>query len=472
MRKTFVIAFRDYLAAVKTKSFLISLALMPLIVAGGSVIGRWSQSVVDTSEKRIAVIDRTAFDQVSTATQPATVPGTPTTPTTPTTEGGGIDLGGLLDSTSGGPDLRPLYQVLTEAAQERDEAIRDEETGKLKQAPYTIEPVTLNDPTAKELAAERLKLSDRVRKGELFAFIEIGPSIISSSPEAYTEYQRKAKAAAESLEAFDDENDDGIPDISDLPQEVLELQDQTAIRYSSKSTTNPEVQGWIKAVLTDVIQRRRLSGLKVPEDKVLSLVRPLEINQRALAIETDDGAIGYEPAPNPVAGLLVPFFQRFPALFPDSDRRLPADDEHHRGKAASHRRSVAWKRSTVRVDARQAARRCGNQLDVGRDLRRGFVPRGLAVQRAGLRGRRHDPLVRSVRFTGHADGRRAQRCRRSCRDEPERSPEYPDTDRAPADGTGNGGVQRRPESAGATRLPVHVVPRHDPDHERDADYDS
>src|SRR3984957_7767851 len=59
MRKILVIAGREYNAAVKTKAFLISLVVFPVLI-GGAVVMQWFlKDQVDTSEKRFAVIDRT-----------------------------------------------------------------------------------------------------------------------------------------------------------------------------------------------------------------------------------------------------------------------------------------------------------------------------------------------------------------------------------------------------------------------------
>ena len=65
MRKVFVIAQREYKAAVQTRAFLISLVVLPILI-GGSVLLQWFvKDQVDTSEKRFAVIDRTPHEQLA-----------------------------------------------------------------------------------------------------------------------------------------------------------------------------------------------------------------------------------------------------------------------------------------------------------------------------------------------------------------------------------------------------------------------
>lgn len=296
MRKTIVIALRDYLAAVKTKSFLISLALMPVLVVAGMLVGRLSENVVDTTEKKIAIIDHTALAQAEASTRPAV----------------GDGAGSPVLEAAGLADRRPLYQILNEAAQKRNAEMQNKETGEFRRAPYVIDPVELEDFSDEDLERKRLELSDSVRAGDLFAFVEIGPMIISTAPQDLMKLSEAGQEASEAAAEMNIDSDSATAALTaTLPREIADLQDLYGIRYSSKSATNPEVQAWIGAVLTPAIQSRRLQGINVPADKVMQLVQPLQINQRALAVRETDGTIGYESAPNPMVGMLVPFFSVF-----------------------------------------------------------------------------------------------------------------------------------------------------------------
>ena len=293
MKKTLTIALRDYLAAVRTKSFVISLLLMPVLVGGSMLIGNLSQNFVDTDPKRIAVIDRSAIALAEAATRPDQ---------SPSMMQRLLGAGGYAAAT----DRRPLYQALTEAAQERDEEIRNEK-GRATRAPYLIEPVLPAEDGTFDLEAQRLALSERVRDGELFAFIEIGPSIVSTSPEDMAELAEAAKRATEVAEELDLETDDlGTLLTMKLPPELQVVQDLYGVRYTSKSTTNPEVLAWIQAQLSPAVLERKLSGLNVPPDRAAQLRQPLAVNQRPLAERGPDGGIRYEADPNPVVGLFLP----------------------------------------------------------------------------------------------------------------------------------------------------------------------
>src|SRR5262245_20021273 len=58
MRKVFVVAAREYLAAVRTKAFVIGLLVMPLMMGGSILVQVLLKNVRDTKDKHFAVIDR------------------------------------------------------------------------------------------------------------------------------------------------------------------------------------------------------------------------------------------------------------------------------------------------------------------------------------------------------------------------------------------------------------------------------
>src|SRR5947207_13630952 len=64
MRKVLVIAAREYRAAVRTRAFLLSLVLMPVLMGGSFILQMVFKHLDDTTEKRVAVIDRTPGGQL------------------------------------------------------------------------------------------------------------------------------------------------------------------------------------------------------------------------------------------------------------------------------------------------------------------------------------------------------------------------------------------------------------------------
>jgi len=129
MRKILTILARDYKATVKTKGFLIGLAIAPLFM-GGSFIAIWiAEKHQDTRDKRIAVVDRTDV----------------------------------------------IAPAIVEAAKVRNENVVLNEDGQKTSPAYLIEVIRPDDTNA---IAQRLALSERVRQGRLHAFVEIDAGVI------------------------------------------------------------------------------------------------------------------------------------------------------------------------------------------------------------------------------------------------------------------------------------------------------
>ena len=75
-----------------------------------------------------------------------------------------------------------VAQALMETAEHRNaNDIFNEETGKKIKPAYYFEVV---EPDDEDPAAQRLALSDRVRNGEMHAFVEIGPAVVHPGEDA------------------------------------------------------------------------------------------------------------------------------------------------------------------------------------------------------------------------------------------------------------------------------------------------
>ncbi len=135
MPKVLMLARREYLAAVKTKTFIIMLIVMPIMMGGSAIGMALLKDRGDKSDRHLAVIDRTGV----------------------------------------------LGPALENAVTERNKnEIVDEENGKKTKPAYVLEIV---EPAA-DAQAQRLALSDRVRGGDLHAFLEIGPDVLHPGEEA------------------------------------------------------------------------------------------------------------------------------------------------------------------------------------------------------------------------------------------------------------------------------------------------
>ncbi len=132
MRKILLVATREYRAMVATKGFIIALTIMPLLMFGGIFAHRFLEDRAGPKQKKIVVIDATG----------------------------------------------ELFAALSEAAAARNRAeILDLETGKQIKPRYLLEAVA-----APVTAEGRFELSERVRHGEIDAFLEIPAAIIEMPP--------------------------------------------------------------------------------------------------------------------------------------------------------------------------------------------------------------------------------------------------------------------------------------------------
>ena len=61
MRKILRLVRREYMASVKTKGFIIGLILAPVFMSGGLIVFALLKDRVDTTDKKMAVIDRSGM---------------------------------------------------------------------------------------------------------------------------------------------------------------------------------------------------------------------------------------------------------------------------------------------------------------------------------------------------------------------------------------------------------------------------
>lgn len=255
MRKIFVIAMREFSAAVKSKAFLVSLVLMPLLMFGGMIVQRAAGRLGDIKPKRLAVIDRT--------------------------EGA------------------TLARALEQAAENRNASgILDKNTGRQMRPRIFIENVAPVDASDKQaVTQQRFDLSERVRRGEVFGFIEIGARLLDPqfSPSTLPSAQALAEKAA----------DVKFWAVEELADEMLG-DDSYRIRYSTIRPTNQEIRSFISRSLQPAIFQKRMESAELPFMKVMPLLRPPTLSSRGLVVKESSGEIVESKAPNQFAAIFVP----------------------------------------------------------------------------------------------------------------------------------------------------------------------
>ena len=136
LRKILLMAKRDYIESVRTKAFIIGLVVAPLLFGGGFLGVAILKKRPDLRDKRIAVLDRTGL----------------------------------------------VAPVLARAAAEKNaKEAYDKVTHAQTDALYVLEAVAPLPGNAEE---QRLALSDRVSRRDLFAFLEIFPQALHPGQEA------------------------------------------------------------------------------------------------------------------------------------------------------------------------------------------------------------------------------------------------------------------------------------------------
>lgn len=231
MRRMIVVAVREYQAAVKTKAFVISLVAMPVLMGGVFIAQAVLQDKVDISDKRVAVVDHTGriFDAVAEAIQKRNE--------------ADLDKGGIFNTEDGRrKQVRPRF-VVSKA-----------------------------QPTSDDPARVRLELSERVRDGELFAFVIVGPDVI------------------------------------DPPAEIGPESDTTrfAIDYHSNSPTNDDFRRWVGVPLNAQIQKLRLAAANLDAEIVRKATKGIPVANLGLVSLDDEGNITKAEETNELATIFVP----------------------------------------------------------------------------------------------------------------------------------------------------------------------
>jgi ABC-2 type transport system permease protein len=136
MWKVLKIAKREYLAAVKTKGFIIGLFVAPLLMSGGVLVMVLAGDRVDTTDRMLAIIDHSGI----------------------------------------------LAPAIAQAVEERNASrVYDSQNGRKLRPAYLVEIV---EPDNNSPQAQRLALSERIRDGDLHAFVEIGSAVLNPSDDA------------------------------------------------------------------------------------------------------------------------------------------------------------------------------------------------------------------------------------------------------------------------------------------------
>ncbi len=218
MYKVIRLALREYLAAVRTKGFIIGLVMLPIFMSGSMIAMMLLKDHVDIRERHIVVVDETG----------------------------------------------QFTETLKEAAHIRNtEHIFSEEDSSQVQPVYKIEFV---EPDTSALTLQLGELSDRVRAGEIHAFLHIGASIIHPS-------ENPANAQA---------------------------------NYHAESAALDDIRGWLRDPLNNHLRRIRLEEAGIDESEIPDLFAWSWVNAKGLITVDEEGNITDAGASNEIRAIAVP----------------------------------------------------------------------------------------------------------------------------------------------------------------------
>ena len=242
LRKILLVAKRDYIASVRTKAFIVGLIVAPLFFGSGFFALALMKNKPDLKERRVAIVDRTGA---------------------------------------------AAAQIVESIERANREEMYDKITGRQTIPLYTMEIV----PPAPDASSQRLALSNRIRRGDLYGFLEIGPNAL-----------HPAKAPPSGKE----------PEIA---------------WYSNEAVLDSR-QRWIAAPVDDGVRRARLSALGVDRsglDQAMQSAEPQSMN--LVTRDEKTGQIVAGGKTNELAGFFVPFalaFLLFMIVMTTSAPMLPA----------------------------------------------------------------------------------------------------------------------------------------------------
>jgi ABC-2 type transport system permease protein len=223
MRKIWRLTKREYLAAVKTKGFIIMLVLMPVLFSGSGLAMYLLRNQVDTNDKRVAIIDHSGV----------------------------------------------VIDVIIKTAEARNAEVVFDKDGKKVQPAWIFDVVK---PDEQNPQAQRLELSNRIRNGEMHAFVEIGPKVL------YPEGEQSAYR----------------------------------ITYHGKNAAMDDIRGWLNDPVNTYLRKKRLTDAGIEETQTNKILTWITVEAMGLVtVDEETGEIQEAKSTNELEAILVPMVMFF-----------------------------------------------------------------------------------------------------------------------------------------------------------------
>jgi ABC-2 type transport system permease protein len=250
MRKSLVIAAREYVAAVKTKSFVIGIILTPLFMFGSVWVQSQARKVVDTQPQKVVIVDHT-------------------------------------------PNAA-LAGALVKANEVRTQTQLADETGRAIAPRFDLEIVA---PIA-DTDAQRLALADRVRAGELLAYVEIGADLVKPVDSTAT--------ASDSTPSVSESTHEASASTSATEAAAAKI-DARLIRYSTGRPTYMTFREWMRQAIYLPLLNERSRIYNLPGETVRDLAVTPTVIESPMPVRDATGSAVYPTnAPTSVTSILIP----------------------------------------------------------------------------------------------------------------------------------------------------------------------
>ncbi len=245
MRKILTIAAREYRAMVGTKAFLISVTMMPVLMFGGVAAMELLKNVAEIKHQTIVVIDQSGrlFEPLRMAAD---------------------SRNRFLDQSAKPPSAAERESPETDSGDNRD----DDFNGFSQAERYLLERWegdVIND-------VERWKLSERIRKGEVYAFVEIPPDVLDAR----------------------------------LPTTPAEAAGLPRVRFYAEDSGFSEARTWLIAVINELVKVMRLEAAGIEVEKVQRASLPVGIRGLGLLERNSSGEIRPATEKNELIAIIVP----------------------------------------------------------------------------------------------------------------------------------------------------------------------
>ena len=228
LHKVLTIAKRDYIATVRTKAFLFGLVIAPILFGGGSIGMSFLNSKPDMKDRHVAIVDHT-----------------------------GVVAGPLINA----------------AKEKNNRELIDKKTHQQMEPRYVFEVIA----PAADGKTQLLELSDRVRRKELTAFLDIGKDVLNAPP------------------TNDDSSDEKIDPAR-------------SVSYYANVGGIDEVRIWLMGPINDGVRMARLEQAGIDAARVKGFTTGVSIEGLSLVERNEKtGQIGQGRKRNELVGFFVPF---------------------------------------------------------------------------------------------------------------------------------------------------------------------